>query len=193
MNIKTFLRRLFHTPIPRLATVTLFALAWSSLAFCGEIHDAAKAGDLAKVRALLKENPNLVLSKEDKEGRTSLHLAALEGRKDVVELLLASKAEVNAKDNKGETPLHMAARKGRKDVVELLLANKAEVNAKDNEGKTPLHIAAGFGRKDVAELLLAKKAEINAKDKNGVTPLAFAVDKGHKDLAELLRQHGGHE
>ena len=78
MNINTFLRRLFHSPIPRLATVTLFALTWSSLAFCGEIHDAAKAGDLAKVKALLKENPNLVLSKEYKEGRTSLHMAALD-------------------------------------------------------------------------------------------------------------------
>ena len=30
----------------------------------------------------------------------------LDGHKDVVELLLANKAEVNAKDNHGETPLH---------------------------------------------------------------------------------------
>ena len=28
------------------------------------------------------------------------------GHKDVAELLLANKAEVNAKDNDGETPLH---------------------------------------------------------------------------------------
>ena len=55
-----------------------------------------------------------------------------EGHKDVAELLLANKAEVNAKDNNGWTPLHLAAPKGHKDVAELLLANKAEVNAKDN-------------------------------------------------------------
>ena len=152
MNINTFLRRLFQTPIPRLATVTLFALAWSSLAFCDEIHDVAKAGDLAKVKALLKENPNLVLSKEDKEGRTPLHLAALEGRKDVVELLLASKADVNAKDNKGDTPSHDAASAGHQDVAELLLASKAEPNAKGNLGPTPSLVAAASDHKDVAEL-----------------------------------------
>jgi len=40
--------------------------------------------------------------------------------KDVVELLLANKADVNAKDNSGKTPLHIAVSKGHKDVVELL-------------------------------------------------------------------------
>ena len=57
----------------------------------------------------------------------------------MAELLLANKAEVNAKDNGSLTPLHCAALEGHKDVVELLLANKAEVNAKDNNGATPLH------------------------------------------------------
>ena len=47
-------------------------------------------------------------------------LAALRGHKDVAELLLANKAEVNAKDNNGETPLHEAVDKGHKDVAGLL-------------------------------------------------------------------------
>jgi ankyrin repeat protein len=64
----------------------MVALAWSSLAFCGEIHDAAKSGDLEKVKALLKGNPNLVFSK-DTNGRTPLHCAALQGQKNVAELL----------------------------------------------------------------------------------------------------------
>ena len=38
----------------------------------------------------------------------------------MVELLLANKAEVNAKDIGGLTPLYWAAEKGHKDVVELL-------------------------------------------------------------------------
>jgi ankyrin repeat protein len=60
-------------------------------------------------------------------------------------LLLANKADVDAKSNGGRTPLHEAAFSGYKDVVELLLANKADVNAKNNDGQTPLHGAAIWG------------------------------------------------
>ena len=117
-----------------------------------EIDDAAQNGDMEKVKTLLKDNPDLVSSK-DKWGRTPLHWAAFGGHKDVATLLLASKAEVNAKAIAGRTPLHLAAGRGHKDVVELLLACKADVNAKDNGGQTPLHLAAANGHKDVAELL----------------------------------------
>jgi hypothetical protein len=122
------------------------------VAFGQEIDDAAQNGDLEKVKTLLKDNPDLVSSK-DKWGRTPLHWAAFGGHKDVAALLLASKAEVNAKAIAGRTPLHLAVGRGHKDVVALLLANKAEVNAKDNHGDTPLHLAVSQGHKDVADLL----------------------------------------
>ena len=54
MNMLSSFSRLCHSPIPRLAAVMLVALAWSSLAFCGAIHDSARDGDLGKVKALLK-------------------------------------------------------------------------------------------------------------------------------------------
>jgi ankyrin repeat protein len=190
MNTKGFFTRLCHSPSLRRATftlVTLLALEWSSPAFCGEIHDAARDGDLEKVTALLKDNPDLVFRKEDNYGLTPLHTAAIQGHKDVAELLLANKAEVDARDNKGETPLHTAALMGHRDVVEVLLASKAEVDARDNNGYTALHWAAVKGHRDVAELLLASKADVNAQDMQGKrTPLHLAASEGNKDIAELL-------
>jgi ankyrin repeat protein len=115
-------------------------------------QDAAGAGDLAKVQALLKDHPTLVSGK-DYNGETPLHYAARNGRKDVAQLLLASKADLNARDNSARTPLHYAASLGQKDVVKLLLTSQAEVNAKDNQGDTPLHAAAVKGQIDVVELL----------------------------------------
>ena len=155
MNMRSFFGRHCRSLFPHRAAVTLWALltlAWSGPAFCGEIHDAVRDGDLAKVQALLKGNPDLV-SSIDQWGETPLHWAADRGHKDVAELLLASKAEVNAKDSYSETPLHWAADFGHKDVAELLLANKAEVNAQDKLGFTPLHYAVLRGHNDVAELL----------------------------------------
>jgi ankyrin repeat protein len=120
MNIRAFLRRLSHSLITRLAIVTLIAPACSTPVFCGEIHDAAQARDLATVKALLKKNPNLVLSK-DNFGWTPLHYAALQGHRDVAKLLLANKAD--AMTNDGHTPLHVASQEDNKDVVELLRQN----------------------------------------------------------------------
>ena len=69
------------------AVVTMVALAWSSLGFGGEIHDAAKAGDLAKVKTLLKDNPDLVFSK-DSYGRTPLHLVASSPKTSELEIVI---------------------------------------------------------------------------------------------------------
>ena len=149
------------------------------------ILEAAENGDLEKVRALLEGNPDLVFSKGE-YALTPLHWAAAKGHKDVAELLLAGKADVNAKSIPGTTPLHCAALGGHKDVAELLLDNKTDVNAKDNDGDTPLHEAAKEGHKDVALLLLANKAPVNAKTILGDTPLHRAARRGNKDVAELL-------
>ena len=81
-----------------------------------------------------------------------MHWAA-NGHKEIVALLLANKADVDAQDNGGWTPLHMAARSGSMEVVHILLANKAKVDVKDNDGITPLKRAMLQGQQDVVELL----------------------------------------
>ena len=173
--------------ISRHAVVILFVIAWSNLAFCGEIHEAAKVGDLEKVKALLKDNPELVSNRNTIYlNYTPLHYATHWGHKDVAELLLANKADVNATNSDGQTPLHLAAILGYKDLANLLLANKADINANGYHGRTPLLCAAIGGHKDVVELLLVNKSNVNTKDDDGQTPLHAAAYKGQKDLVELL-------
>lgn len=140
----------------RVLALGLTALALSASGLCGPIHDAARTGDLAKVKALVKENPALVSSQDEKYGETPLHFAALNDHKDVAEFLLENKADVNAKSKNGSTPLHLAAGKGNKDIVELLLANKADINALDSEGWSPVHSAVVFNQKETKDLLIAK-------------------------------------
>jgi hypothetical protein len=154
MNTSSFIPRLLGTSrLISPAVPLMIALAWSSAAFCGPIHEAVRDGDIKKVELLLKQQPSLVSSKDEKYGQTPLHVAAFNDRLDVAKLLLADKADVNAKSGNGSTPLHLAAGKGNQDIVELLLANKADVNAVDNEGWSPMHSAVTYGHKDIEDLL----------------------------------------
>jgi len=82
--------------------------------------EAVKAGDLARVRALLGENPALLNVKDPQFGATLLHWAALRGHAAVAEYLVAQGADVNAKNGAGETPLQVAQRAGRSEVVRVL-------------------------------------------------------------------------
>ena len=113
MNSHPLFNCVCRHPLLLRAAGVLVALAWSTLAFCGEIHDAAKNGDLEKVEALLKKNPGLVFSK-DNSGTTPLHLAAGYGHKALAQLLLTNNAKVNAQAKTGDTALHLAAFHGHK-------------------------------------------------------------------------------
>lgn len=168
-----------------------------------DIHAAAQQGNLEKIKSILARKPELVSSR-DRSGRTPLHLVVQGGHKTIIEFLIASRADVNAKDIKKNTPLHYAVSGActldvihpvpdghRKEVVELLIGAGAEVNAKNKYGGTALAIAAAGGRTETVKLLLAKGADVNAKAQSGETPLYGAVGYfGNKEVTELLIANG---
>jgi ankyrin repeat protein len=191
MNIGMFRSRFRQSPIPRYVVVFLFVLACSIPAFCGKIHDAVEDGDLEKVKALLKKNPKLIWSRDVIGYMTPLGMAAAIGNRRMAELLLANKAEIDARNENGETPLFEAAYRGHKEVVELLLSNHAEIDARNYDGETPLYRAVGQRHKDIVELLLVHGANVDASDKWGsMTPLLLATDLGNMEMMALLLAHG---
>lgn len=99
---------------------------------------------------------------------TPLHFAATLGVPDIVELLIASGAEVDAKGTDGVTPLYLAARYDRKEVAETLLAHGANIETPSIDGESILDVAASNGNSAMVELLLRHGANANIKDEQGV-------------------------
>ena len=115
----------------------------------------------------------------------------MEGRTDIVAVLLDHGQKPDAKTRMGSTLLHDASLKGHVDLVALLLDRGAPANLRNASGATALHDAALGGKKAVAELLIQRGADINAVDaESGNTPLANTAAWGRIDVAELLLAKG---
>eukprot|EP01060_Flectonema_neradi_P005062 TRINITY_DN13355_c0_g1_i25.p1 TRINITY_DN13355_c0_g1~~TRINITY_DN13355_c0_g1_i25.p1 ORF type:complete len:1255 (+),score=233.77 TRINITY_DN13355_c0_g1_i25:52-3816(+) len=123
------------------------------------LHLASAVGDSSSALALIQAEADV--NARDARGQTPLHLSVINGRSDVVELLLNWRSvDIGAVDNQGlgvfyilSATLHSAASEGRSDVVELLLVRGADPEVLDFDGKTALQLAQAGGHTDTAALL----------------------------------------
>lgn len=89
-----------------------------------------------------------------------LHSAAAGSWTEVVRLLIAHGAPVNARQGEDFAPLHSAAQNGSLEIITALLEAGADVNVRDSEGKTPLVYALAENHEEAAALLREKGAVI---------------------------------
>ena len=122
---------------------------------------------------------------------TPLHYAMWTRYVDVVKLLIAHHADVNALDSDGVSPLMIAFDRGEDltALVATLLENGANPDVGD-PSSAPLHRAMAFGSqgKEVVRLLVQHGADVNIRDRRGKTPLMMDTVAG--DVAEILLAHG---
>jgi ankyrin repeat protein len=153
---------------------------------------AAFAGNLEMVRGLLDADPASAKSRlrsRDGTGMTALHLATWGGHAEVVRLLLARGADVNARDGGGNTPIALAARWGQPELMDILLAAGADASMRDDQGRTLLHHAAQYGHIEVMQSLLRHGFDVNVQSRVG-TPLHCAASGRRLEAARYLLDHG---
>jgi len=97
------------------------------------ITQAAETGNIEAIKQ------HLAAGADVNTMTASLHRAAYNKHKEIIELLITNGVDVNGKNDAAETPLHLAT---TKEIAELLIANGADVNATTNRGTTPLDWAA---------------------------------------------------
>lgn len=166
------------------------------------LHNAIQQGQLRVAEFLIEQG--LDLATVNRRGFMPLHLAAYEGRKSAVELLLRHGANVMSRMatrsyKNGWTPLHCAADRGHFFAAKVILNQGADPNAKSSEGDTVLHRAIGEDIEFIL-LLLQHGAEVNMFNSRGRTPLDYALARAKEPtepkaarIVELLRQNGAVE
>jgi serine/threonine-protein phosphatase 6 regulatory ankyrin repeat subunit A len=130
------------------------------------------------------------INSQNQSGETSLHIAAKNKNKKMVEGLLSYPdiIDVNATDNNNSTPLHIvAADRNDTEIFPLIINHPAiDMEAPDNQERTPLHVASESGNIVLARSLIAKGVNINLLDKNRNAPLHTALKNNKEEIAKLL-------
>ncbi|XP_055714916.1 KN motif and ankyrin repeat domain-containing protein 2-like [Phlebotomus papatasi] len=103
-----------------------------------------------------------------KHGQTALMLAVSHGNVNMVAMLIAAGADVNAQDEDGSTALMCAVEHGKMDIVKVLLAQpQCDSSIQDMDGSTALKISLDAGFHDIGILLYAHNRA--SKHRNGAT------------------------
>ena len=127
-----------------------------------EILDAIKAGDLAKVKALVEKEPGIVKGRNP-NGATILFAAVANRRLEITDYLISMGAEVNVHNNFHTTPLVLACGNGAPlELVRLLVDKGADVNAVAKYSGKPLDVALDSGDLALIEYLKSKGAQPTA-------------------------------
>lgn len=186
------------------------------MASLSDLIAAVHAGNFEMVRSLLGENPALASAK-DERGVSALMHAYYRGRKDIAELILNSRsdldifeataagrteavsemvnrdpAQAQSWSADGFTPLHFAAFFAQPEIARELVRRGADVSALSMNPMevTPLHSAAAAHAGEIVRMLLESGAPVNAKQHGGWTALHAAADNGDTEMIKMLLQHG---
>lgn len=155
-----------------------------------ELRRAVRAGDVVRVAQMLDDDPELILAGTDLEqrerpsdepGMSLLHLAVAENHADMVELLIARGAPLDARNANGRTALHDCFELNRDPIAKRLIEAGATVDA---------CVAAAYGHHDrLRAILRADPAQANDHT-TGLTPLGWSGFAHDAESARILIEHG---
>jgi ankyrin repeat protein len=154
------------------------------------MHIAASNGSNAILAKLLAAGAK---PKVLPNGSTLMHIAAIGGNAETVELVSKTGISVDCIDSQSRTPLHLTGITGNPAVARKLLELGASVDKRDGEDCTPLMHAALQDKANVVDLLLKNGANPDIVVDNGgsvLSPLYGAAIRGYDAVVKLLLKAG---
>ena len=152
----------------------------------GDIVEAAARGDLDMLRKLVEAGAKPDAGDYDK--RTAMHLAASEGKLDVVRCLVEELgASHSPVDRWGGTPLDDATRSGHDAVTKWLRqAGAASGATAKGTDEADFCSAAAAGNVEILRALVAVGGKPEMGDYDKRTPLHLAASEGHLEAVRCL-------
>ncbi|XP_067661991.1 ankyrin-3-like [Haliotis asinina] len=150
------------------------------------LHSACLGGDVEVVKHVLSQNM-LDINSREQCGRTAVMLAAENGHKDVVEMLVDKGADLSLVDETEDNVLHCACRGGDAGVVKYILSkNRVDIDRRGLHELTPIMMARRCKHREVVELLLSKRADGSLRYYNHKNMLLSASREGDMEVVKFV-------
>lgn len=157
---------------------------------------ACQHANVDVIERILKD-PDIDVDSEDSSQGTALMVACKLRDKEIVDLLVAAKANPDVVDGDKKSALMLACERGNNEIVGTLIVAGSKVNLKDDLGRSALIYTCENGHTTVVQSLLKAKAKVGLRDANGWNGLMYASVGGHTSIVELilrqLRTFSGHK
>uniref|UniRef100_A0A8B9KDR2 Nuclear factor of kappa light polypeptide gene enhancer in B-cells 1 n=1 Tax=Astyanax mexicanus TaxID=7994 RepID=A0A8B9KDR2_ASTMX len=159
------------------------------------LFDYAVTGDAR--RLLAPQRP--LMSTQDENGDTGLHLGVIHSQTDAVKTLaevisaIPGEDVLNMRNDLYQTPLHLAVVTQQKEAAEVLLTARADVALTDRNGNTALHLAAQQKEGEMVRLLLHHDNMLemtSVPNTAGLCPLHLAVLANSLNSVRALLEGG---
>lgn len=158
---------------------------WSSL------HVLAYFGIIEKAQRLIDQGAD-VDDCDNQLGVSPLHCAVYRGNEEMVELLLNSKANINATCKDGKTVLHIAGEQGHRKLIRFLLHRRVKSRKANQQGETALQLAIGTTHDEATvPLLIKSRFDMDVQNTvTGNTALHRAVELRRPRILAFLLEKG---
>jgi len=142
-------------------------------------------------RAPVDGMPLLVDYEDSKDRSTALHKSCENGHRQTAELLLKSRAIVDARNEDEETALALAAEAGKSEIINSLLAYGVDPRLLIGGQTIVIKMACSSGEDslkhvEVVTMLLGVGVDVNAVDGSRHPALIWAVIKGKLEITRAL-------
>lgn len=142
--------------------------------------------DALKAAEFLASESSVDVNAQNPAGENALMIAALRGHRDIAQILIDRKAQVN---KPGWTPLHYAATNAGPEgpgLVALMLEHHAYIDAASPNGSTPLMMAARYGDQRSVQVLLEAGADATLRNQQGLSAMDFADSADRPKVVEAI-------
>jgi hypothetical protein len=140
------------------------------------VAQSIREGNISYVKEFIRKYKQIdaPLTHDDYNNRL-IHIAAESKNIEILNMLIALKANINIKNKNNETPMHLAIKAQNLKNIERLIAQGSDLTIQTNKGETPIFYAVKTGNIGLVRLLYNAGSVVLSVDKKGNNLIHYCI------------------